>query len=281
MKQTKPVIRRYFSDHVFQPIKNDFAFLIDKIKQSGFELDLELRDNYFNLYCRGNSLGKVSYSTKTGLYAVSVHKKFVGDDVRKRFKHQERGEYLTFHLPSRDLHPFFSSKNLTSMGQKVKAVNYQEEIAFEQMLMTDNVGRTDLIIIDRQVRDTASSTKMDLLALSRKKGNEFNFCVIEVKLGNNRELEGAVLTQLQGYIERIASNHDAYKRCYELNISQKQALELLPAALSIDIVPGVIGLIVVGGYSGIADKKVRALVGRNPSIKVLHLKNVIHLSAAK
>jgi len=34
--------------------------------------------------------------------------------------------------------------------------------------MTDNVNRDDLLIIDRQVIDKVSKTKMDLLTLKRK-----------------------------------------------------------------------------------------------------------------
>jgi hypothetical protein len=67
--------------------------------------------------------------------------------IKERFKPQE-GTYLTFIIPKKQLHPLFSQANLTSMSQKVKTVFFQEEIIFEQMIMTDNVGRNDFIIID-------------------------------------------------------------------------------------------------------------------------------------
>ena len=54
------------------------------------------------------------------------------------------------------------------MASKVKKNYFQEEIIYEQMLMTDNVNRDDLLIIDRQVIDKVSKTKMDLLTLKRK-----------------------------------------------------------------------------------------------------------------
>jgi hypothetical protein len=46
---------------------------------------------------------------------------------------------------------------------KVKTINFQEEVIFEQMIMTDNVDRKDFIIIDRQILDETAKTKMDLL----------------------------------------------------------------------------------------------------------------------
>ncbi len=279
------IIKRYFSEGILKHIKSDFRFLIDKIIQSGFEYDLQIRDNYFNLYYKGNSIGKVSYNTRTQLYKVEIHNKFINKEIKERFAPKE-GTYLVFMLRKEQLHPLFSSKNLSSMAQKVKNVNYHEEIAFEQMIMTDNVKRQDLIIIDRQIVDATGRTKIDLLALTQtqKKDNDYQFCVIEVKLGNNPELKGAVSGQLKEYIDRISDNFQDYKKCYEKNFTQKQELGLFDdpslKSLKINIVPGVQGLVVVLGYSGIAKESIDELKKKDPTIKILHLKNIIDLSKA-
>lgn len=277
------IIKRYFSEDIFNHIKSDFRFLINKIIRSGFEYDLQIRNNYFNLYYKGNSIGKISYSTKTQLYKVEIHNRFINKKIKERFTPKE-GTYLVFMLRKEQLHPLFSSKNLSSMAQKVKNVKYKEEIAFEQMIMTDNVKRQDLIIIDRQIVDATSRTKMDLLALTQmqKEDNDYQFCVIEVKLGNNPELKGAVSDQLKEYINRISYNFEDYKKCYEKNFAQKQELGLFDApslkSLKINIVPGVQGLVVVLGYSGIAKESIDELKKKDPTIKILHLKNIIDLS---
>ena len=279
------IIKRYFSENIFNHIKSDFGFLIDKIIRSGFEYDLQIRNNYFNLYYKGNSIGKISYSTKTQLYKVKIHNKFINKKIKERFTPKE-GTYLVFMLRKEQLHPLFSSQNLSSMAQKVKNVKHQEEIAFEQMIMTDNVKRQDLIIIDRQIVDATGRTKIDLLALTQtqKKDNDYQFCVIEVKLGNNPELKGAVSGQLKGYIDRISDNFEDYKKCYEKNFTQKQELGLFDdpslKSLKINIVPGVQGLVVVLGYSGIAKESIDELKKKDPTIKILHLKNIIDLSKA-
>ena len=279
------IIKRYFSEDIFNHIKSDFGFLIDKIIRSGFEYDLQIRNNYFNLYYKGNSIGKISYSTKTQLYNVEIHNRFINKKIKEQFTPKE-GTYLVFILRKEQLYLLFSSNNLLSMAQKVKNVNYQEEIVFEQMVMTDNVKRQDLIIIDRQIVDATSKTKMDLLALTQmqKKDNDYQFCVIEVKLGNNPELKGAVSDQLKGYIDRILDNFEDYKKCYEKNFTQKQELGLFddPSLknLKINIVPGVQGLVVVLGYSGIAKESIDELKKKDPTIKILHLKNIIDLSKA-
>jgi len=276
------IIKRYFSEDIFNHIKTDFKFLIDKIQQSEFEYDLQIRDNYFNLYYKGNSIGKISYSAKTHLYAVKIHNKFINEKIRNRFKPKKTGPYLVFTLKKERLHPLFSEQNLKSMAQKVKVVNYQEETTFEQMIMTDNVNRKDLIIIDRQIVD--KTFRMDLLALTQKNNSDYQFCVIEVKLGNNPELQGDVSGQLRGYIDRISNNFEDYKKCYEKNFAQKQELGLFNnsslESLKINIVPGVQGLVVVLGYSGVAEKSIKKLREKAPEIKVLPLKYMIDLSKA-
>ncbi len=147
--------------------------------------------------------------------------------------------------------------------------------------MTDNVDRKDFIIIDRQISDKTARTKMDLLALVKKADNNYQFCVIEVKLGNNPELKGDVINQLKGYIHRIEQNFEAYKPCYELNFRQKQELGLFGSDLNVNIIPGVEGIVVILGYSGLAQKSIALLKEKDPSIKILHLKNVIDLSKAR
>jgi hypothetical protein len=278
------VIKRYFSEDIFDEIKSNFGFLIANIIRSGFEYDLQIRDNYFNLYYKGNSLGKIKYNKRNKLYTVNIHSKFVSDKIKARFNAQERkaDSYLRFSLSLEQLKSLYGSKNLLSIARKVKDVNYQEEISFEQMLITDNVNRSDLIIIDRQIREKNTGTKIDLLALKQTKGNSYQFCVIEVKLGNNPELKGKVVGQLKGYMKRISDNFPAYKKCYELNLKQKQQLGLIDKNLTVNIVKGIWGVVVVGGYSGIAEERIKELKKlkqkQHPDIMILPLKNIIDFS---
>lgn len=277
----KKIISRYLSPETFKAVKRDFGFLIEKIGQSGFEYGLQIRDDYLNLYYKGNSLGKISYRKSKDLYEVRIHRKFaegIGETVRKRFKYSPDKDYFVFTITGKQLHPLFSSRNLLLMGQKVKDVGFQEEIVFEQMLMTDNSDRDDLVIIDRQVVDRNNSTKMDLLAVKRNDAGNYQFCVLEVKLGNNLELKEKVSFQLAGYIKRIEENFYAYKDCYEKNISQKQELGLLRRDFKVNIVNGVLGFVVVGGYSGLAKKSIAELGSRHPGIKVIPIENKIDFS---
>ncbi len=64
----KPVIQRYISDEDnLSNICTDFRFLIKKISKFRFEYTLEIRQDYFNLYYQGNSIGKIVYHSTPDL----------------------------------------------------------------------------------------------------------------------------------------------------------------------------------------------------------------------
>ncbi len=136
----------------------------------------------------------------------------------------------------------------------------------------DNLDRENIIIIDRQIRDKELKKRMDLLALyqAEKNKNEYSFCVIEVKLGNNPELKDDVADQLDGYVSHIDKNFNDYKDCYEKQYEQKRELGLIisPKYNSIKIVHPVKGLIVVVGYSGIAKTQIAQLKSKHQGVQV-------------
>jgi len=172
---------------------------------------------------------------------------------------------------------FLQQKHINQFCSRIKKVNYGEEIVFEQALITDNLERDDLIIIDRQITDKALSRKrMDLLAIEQieAKSNKYRFLVIEVKLGNNPELENDVAKQLDGYVKHIEKHFNDYKMCYEKMYEQKCQIGLLNARafLSIEIEKPVKGVVVVGGYSILARKSITDLKATFPELRVRQFK---------
>ena len=148
---------------------------------------------------------------------------------------------------------------------------HSDELAFEQMLITDNLDREDLILIDRQVTDTKlAGRRMDLLALTQKEENQYQFLVLEVKMGNNPELKDKVAQQLSTYVDHIDKHFSAYKICYEKHYLQKKGFMPLEGAEwdEIEIVPDVHGMIVVGGHSRIAKEQINNLHVTHPKLKV-------------
>lgn len=259
-------------------MKDDFKFLLKMIKDKDYrgEFDLALRANYFNIYYKGNSLAKVEFN-KGDSYKISINTKFFSNTSAakdKRFSDVavRKDDYFEIVLDKKLLYPFFQKKYINQFISNIRKVNYGEEITLEQAIITDNLEREDIIIIDRQIEDKGFKKRMDLLALRQVKNNknEYCFCVIEVKLGNNAELKNKVANQLDGYISHIDKNFDDYKDCYEKQYEQKRDLGLIisPKYKSIEIVQPVKGLIAVVGYSGIAKGQIAKLKSNHPGLDV-------------
>jgi len=258
-------ITRYFSPDSFIRIQRDFKFLFYFIDSSYGEYDFAIRENYFNIYYMGNSLAMVK-PIRNNLYRVSISNDFFRNTKAndpKRFPNiKPKKDCFEIVLSRKELHPFFQANNIREIASEIKKRNYGEEINFEQSLITDNLNRKKIIVIDRQVTDTILKRKrMDLLFLRNLADNKYQFVVAEVKLGFNKELKGKVVSQLDHYVQHIKLNFDYYKPCYELHYEQKKKLDLIkhPAFPVIEIVPPVEGIIVVGGYSGKAKEYINIL----------------------
>jgi len=274
IKEIDIMIKRNFSDKNFQRIKRDFSFLTKMIQNTNGEFDFAIRDNYFNIYYKGNSLIKVK-PIRNDDYQISIHNKFFNGTEAENPKYyksinNEIETYRVVIVSKKQLHPFLQKKHLLKFASKIKLVNNGEEINFEQALITDNLNRENWIIIDRQVTDKdLKGKRLDLLALQKVEDNKYKFIILEVKLGNNKELENDVAIQLATYVSHIDIHFDDYKNCYEKHYEQKKKLGLFtkPSLGKIEIVKPVEGKIIVGGYSGLAKDKINQLLSNHPELK--------------
>ena len=266
-------INRSLSDDRFERILRDFEFLFERVRQEHGELDLRLRDNYFNVYHRGNSLAKVELGPREGPYRISISREFAeGELSDTRFPEPSGKGTLVWRIPPMLLHAFFQTKHIDRLKRRIAERNYGEEITFEQMLITDNMNREDFYIIDRQViRPRADGKRVDALAIQQVEPgiNKYRFVVLEAKLGCNPELEYEVGPQLQSYLDDIDQHFDEFKACYERTYCQMQKTGLFrqPAFDRIEIVRPVEGWIVVGGYSGMAGPALAKLYKAWPNMK--------------
>lgn len=270
-------MRRYFSDTKHRRFISDFQFLFRLIRNSHGELDLRLRDGYFNLYYRGNSM--MAIYPRSSDYRVSIHKKFtrgVFEDVDARLEpiidgaREDTKGYINYNVRPSMLHPFLQRQHLNRIQTRIKRVNHGEETTFEHALITDNQDREDYFIIDRQVRDPGTRYQMDLLGLRQAAGCSYEFEVIEVKMGNNPELAGRVAEQLNTYVNHVQSNAEEWAASYEKTYQQLRSTRIfeIPHYERIVIEPRVSGRIVVMGYSGLARPPVRTLEASYPGIRV-------------
>jgi hypothetical protein len=273
------VIKRYLDPKNLTKIKNDFSFLVKNFELDNYmgEFYIALRENYFNIYFQGNSLARVDF-LKNGYYNFKIHERFYKGTKasemveEKKLKLSEGKSYKVITLDQKNLKSFLTMKHIKGFASKIRKVNHSEELRLEQVVITDNLGREDIIIIDRQVADKDVKKRVDLLALKKVEGSEkkFSFLVIEVKLGNNPELKGKVAEQLSAYVKHIEDKFEDYKTCYLKHFKQKKEIGLIkkPEYEDIEIIKPVKGMVLVLGYSGIAKSRIKTLRKEYPDLKV-------------
>jgi hypothetical protein len=266
------LIARFISEKYFARYLNDFAFLFDRIRREKGELDLRLRQDSFNLYYKGNSLAMVKVDKVP--YQIRVNSKFAHEGFGRIADTNGDSDYRTYTVPPDRLHSFFSKTNLHKSYAAIKRVNYSEELSLEQMLITDSLDRGDLLVIDRQVQAKGlAGSRLDLLALRQVPGevSRYRFLIIEIKLGSNPELNGKVGMQLARYKNDFETYFDEFKICYERTYRQMKQTRVfsIPTMDTIEIVRPVDTLVVVFGYSGIADIALKALRAEYPEIHVI------------
>ncbi len=276
-------MHRYLNEVHFKRFIMDFGFLFRLIRQSHGELDLRLRDNYFSLYYRGNSMMKVDFRRSD--YKISIHRKFVSgvfDRVDSRLEaivdeSHETANNVAYSVPPSLLYLFLQRAHLAKLGTRIKSVNQGEENTFEHALITDNLNRQDYMIIDRQVTEPGLGYRMDLLGLRQHHDSSYTFEVIEVKMGNNRDLASRVGDQLNTYLNHVHSKIGEWAASYEITYEQLRQTDIFkePQYQRIRIEPRVAGRVVVMGYSGIAKVFIDELQENHPNIRIQQMSHLL------
>jgi hypothetical protein len=270
-------ICRYLTPENLERMKRDCRFLLDIVSNSRGELDLHLRQDYFNVYFQGNSLAKVTFLANDE-YSVQIHEKFFrGTLGANKFSYETGGGldgYARVRVKKSKLSTLLQKTTINQLQGNIRKIHYGEELTFEQILISDNPPSEEFFFIDRQVTDPhLERRRLDLLALERIGGNRYRFVVIEVKLGKNPELRDKVADQLTLYVSHISgAAFTEYRTCYQLNYQQKRELGLLPVSHeSITIENDARGLVVVGGYSVFGEEQIKELKASHPEIEVTQL----------
>lgn len=286
-------IKRYLNTPEVERLGGEAMFLVDTVLASKGELFLALRREYqqdvgyLNIYSRGNSLAKVTFQ-KRGGYGVEISCEFFGPDEATRTsrlsrflpeqrRHSASGNRYVWSVDAKQLRTLLQRTNIRTLVHGIRHRDFTEELWFEQTLIADNLGREDFIIIDRQVDEPNDNRgRLDLLAIERVEGDVYRFVPLEVKLGNNVELAHDVRDQIGRYVERIEEKFDEYKQCYETAYGQLRSLGLIQAGPErVEMVRGTEGMVIVGGYAGLAREAIAELHEHAPDVRVRQFINSI------
>jgi hypothetical protein len=183
------------------------------------DLDLQIRDNYLNIYYKGNSLLKLTEAGRDR-YRVDIHEKFLGGLPVADLTGQETVTDFLSRIP--DL-----KQNIVRHGKS------SLELEYEQLIIRANNqerrNASEYFIVDRQYA-TGSRDRFDLTAVFwdrryRRKGQEAVPCFFEVKFALNTDI-AEVHQQLARYYEAIADDPSGIAEEAEVVFRQKLELGL-------------------------------------------------------
>jgi len=233
------------------------------------DLNLEIRNNFINLYYKGHSLLKIS---ETGglQYRVNVHEKFRdGLDLPTDLDNVDSVNQFIRTIPA-------LKQNITKIG------SHSLEIEYEQMIIRANnyepKNASEYFIVDRQYVDHQS--RFDLTGFywpsrGRRKNQEVAMCLMEVKFGLNTDIAD-VHTQLDRYYETIKPKTANIAEEGETILKQKLALGLYDQ--SPERLAAMETLSFAKDISGF--QFVLILVDFNPFSKILNIETLKKLSFA-
>ncbi len=198
------------------------------------DLDLHIRENYLNVYYKGNSLLKLT-ELPSGCYHVDIHEKFRGDCQLRDLNDHQTIQHLIAYVP-------LLKDRIAIYGKTSLEVEYEQLIIRANNLEPRN--NTEYFVIDRQY--AVETERFDLIGLywnrqQRRRNQEVPLCLMEVKFALNSDIK-EVHTQLTRYYEvvqrqaaKIAEEHERiFRQRLELGL-YKQTAERLAAMKTLRI----------------------------------------------
>jgi hypothetical protein len=208
---------RKLSDTFINCLKSGFLSKITEYVNHDHDLNLEIRESYFNIYFKGHSLLKLRETGSPPRYNAVIDKKFLeGIRISLDFTEGTVSQFVK-NIP-------FIKENI------IKHSKRSLELEYEQMIVRANNfehrNNTEYFIVDRQY--TVKEGRFDLTGFywkmsGRKKYQEVPVCLMEIKFALNTDIRD-VHKQLARYYEPIKNNAVAIAE--ELESVFKQKLEL-------------------------------------------------------
>jgi hypothetical protein len=212
-------IMRQLSETFLNCLQSGFLSPVTECVRRDPDLNLEIRENYINVYFKGLALLKLSKTRSPLRYRAEIHEKFL------------KGLEPQMDFTENSVHQFVSQIPL--MKENIARVGKRSlELEYEQMIIRANNfeprNNTEYFIVDRQY--TVSIGRFDLTGFywsrkNRAKGQEVPVCLIETKFALNNEIQ-SIDEQLERYYSWIQENAVSFAKEFEEVFQQKLALRL-------------------------------------------------------
>lgn len=185
---------RKLSPTFMDALQNGFLSGLTQAVIADKDLDLYIRDNYVNVYYKGNSLLRLDEKSAES-YRASIDPKFQGNLAIPNLVDRQSTDRFLRHVPA-------LKENIIRHGSRL-------EIEYEQLIIRANNlepnTNSDIYIVDRQY--VLPEGEIDLLGFwwpsgRRSRGQTVAPCVIEIKFALNQEIRH-VHQQLARYYEAV------------------------------------------------------------------------------
>lgn len=210
---------RKLSATFLHALKSGFLSGITEKVKSDRDLNLEIRENYINIYFKGNSLLKLTEVGSLTHYKAEIHKKFLeGVNISLDFTEATIPQFIAG-IP-------FIKENIVRYGQR------SLELEYEQMIIRANNyeprNNTEYFIVDRQY--TVKEGRFDLTGIhwardGRRRKQKVSVCLMEIKFALNQDIQ-EIHEQLAKYYEPIKKKAADVALEMETIFKQKLALNL-------------------------------------------------------
>jgi len=217
---------RGLSETFMTSLKSGFLSGITKQVIKDSDLDLEIRDNYINVYYKGNSLLKLTEKPNSDCYEVTIDPKFKEGlkDFPSDLKDKEATKIFLDNIPR-------LKQNIVYYGDRMKEAEY-EQMIIRANNYEDNIN-SEYFIIDKHpyMGNSGEANIFDLLGFywdrnHRKiKYKEVPLCLIEVKFGRNQDIS-KIHEQIQRYYNAIKLKFETENFTEEMQKIFRQKLHL-------------------------------------------------------
>jgi hypothetical protein len=205
-------------------LKSGFLSEVTERVRRDHDLNLEIRSSYINVYYKGNSLLKLTETGVIPRYKTFVERRFLeGIQIPPVLTESTTPAFVSA-IP-------FIKENIIKYGKK------SLEIEYEQMVIRGNNyephNNTEYYVVDRQYANPDG--RFDLSGIywqrgGRQRNREAQVCLMEIKLGLNRDIR-ELHNQLARYYQYLEARAADFAEELETVFRQKLELGLydLPA----------------------------------------------------
>lgn len=206
----------------------------------GNDIDIQIRNNYINLYYRGASLLKFEWRNRAN-YIIEISEAYFrpveprGMVVSPKRSTDREGKdqprvYAYDNQSILRLRQNFQTV-VSQLKQNIDYLGRGRENSFEQLFIENNLNQKnnpEFIILDRQIV-AGGLRRLDLVALSKIENNdEHRLNLIELKYGEDPRIQDVHDEQLDQYYKIFLNDYEHIALEYEEIIRQKKAINRWP-----------------------------------------------------